>query len=224
MLTIEQLYDLNHTLAADYLRQFTYPWEALVGIKAEILRIGAALDPAEYTEVSEHVLVHKTATVAPTAYLGAPCIIGARTEVRHCAFIRGSALVGADCVVGNSVELKNVILFPQRVREGLTMIRLLVLDVDGTMTDGGVYYDATGNETKKFAIKDGAGLVLARTAGIRVMICTGRECEAVRRRAADLKITDVYQNVGKKAAFLRGFMAENHYAREEVAYLCNKGE
>ena len=60
--------------------------------------------------------------------------------------------------------------------------------------------------------------MLARTAGIRVMICTGRECEAVRRRAADLKITDVYQNVGKKAAFLRCFMAENHYAREEVAY------
>ena len=52
-----------------------------------------------------------------------------------------------------------------------------------------------------------------RSAGIRVMICTGRECEAVRRRAADLKITDVYQNVGKKAAFLRGFMAENHYAK-----------
>ena len=85
------------------------------------------------------------------------------------------------------------------------MIRLLVLDVDGTMTDGGVYYDATGNETKKFAIKDGAGLVLARTEGIRVMICTGRECEAVRRRAADLKITDVYQNVGKKAALTPPF-------------------
>ena len=98
------------------------------------------------------------------------------------------------------------------------MIRLLVLDVDGTMTDGGVYYDATGNELKKFAIKDGAGLVLARTAGIRVMICTGRECEAVRRRAADLKITDIYQNVGKKDAFLRDFMAENGYARDDVAY------
>ena len=88
------------------------------------------------------------------------------------------------------------------------MIRLLVLDVDGTMTDGGVYYDATGNEMKKFAIKDGAGLVLARTAGIRVMICTGRQSEAVRRRAADLKITDVYQNVGQKAVFLQAFMAE----------------
>ena len=60
--------------------------------------------------------------------------------------------------------------------------------------------------------------MLARTAGIRVMICTGRECEAVRRRAADLKITDIYQNVGKKAAFLRDFMAENGYARDDVAY------
>ena len=68
------------------------------------------------------------------------------------------------------------------------MIRLLVLDVDGTMTDGGVYYDANGNELKKFAIKDGAGIVLAHAAGMQVMICTGRECEAVRRRAAELKV------------------------------------
>ena len=98
------------------------------------------------------------------------------------------------------------------------MIRLLVLDVDGTMTDGGVYYDATGNEMKKFAIKDGAGLVLACTAGIRVMICTGRQSEAVRRRAADLKITDVYQNVGQKAVFLQAFMAENGYTRAQTAY------
>ena len=56
-------------------------------------------------------MVHRTAKVAPTAFLGAPCIIGAETEVRHCAFIRGAALVGEHCVVGNSVELKNVILF-----------------------------------------------------------------------------------------------------------------
>ena len=64
-------------------------------------------------------------------------------------------------------------------------IQLLVLDVDGTMTDGGVYYDDHGNETKKFAIKDGAALVLAHAAGLQVMICTGRECPAVARRAAD---------------------------------------
>ena len=111
MIKIKDLFDLDHTLAGDYLKQFTYPWEALKGIKDFILALGPTLDPAEYTEVSEHVWVHKTASVFPSAYLGAPCIIGPNTEVRHCAFIRGSALVGADCVVGNSVELKNVILF-----------------------------------------------------------------------------------------------------------------
>lgn len=111
MYKIKDLYDLDHTLAADYLRKFEYPWEALPGIKAMIVEIGEGLDPDEYEEREEHVWVHKTATVFPSAYLGAPCIIGPNTEVRHCAFIRGAALVGADCVVGNSVELKNVILF-----------------------------------------------------------------------------------------------------------------
>ena len=110
-LHINDLLDLSHTMAAEYLRQFTYPWEALDGIKAMILSLGETLPAEEYDQVSPQVWVHKTAVVAPTAYLGAPCIIGAETEVRHCAFIRGSALVGKKCVVGNSVELKNVIPF-----------------------------------------------------------------------------------------------------------------
>ena len=110
METIKTLFDLSHTLAAEYLSGFTYPWEALKGIKDLILSLGAGLGE-DYAEVSPTVWVHKTATVAPTAFLGAPCIIGPGTEVRHCAFIRGSALVGENCVVGNSVELKNVILF-----------------------------------------------------------------------------------------------------------------
>ena len=109
MLTITDLFDLDHTLAKDYLSRFTYPWEALAGIKDFILALGPTLE--DYDEVSPQVWVHKTAAVAPSAYLGAPCIIGPETEVRHCAFIRGSALVGANCVVGNSVELKNAILF-----------------------------------------------------------------------------------------------------------------
>ena len=110
-LKMEALLDLSHTMAAEYLRGFAYPWEALDGIKEMILALGQTLSEEEYHQVSPQVWVHKTAVVAPTAYLGAPCIIGAETEVRHCAFIRGSALVGKKCVVGNSVELKNVILF-----------------------------------------------------------------------------------------------------------------
>lgn len=107
----QNLYDLSHTLAGEYLQQFVYPWEALTGIKDMIIALGETLDPNEYENPSEHVWIHKTATVFPSAYLGSPCIIGANTEVRHCAFIRGSALIGENCVVGNSVELKNVILF-----------------------------------------------------------------------------------------------------------------
>ena len=110
-LTMKELLDLSHTMAGAYLEGFTYPWEALEGIKEMILALGESLPAGEYDQVAPQVWVHKTATVAPTAYLGAPCIIGAETEVRHCAFIRGSALVGKKCVVGNSVELKNVILF-----------------------------------------------------------------------------------------------------------------
>ena len=110
METIQELFDLKHTLAEAYLSEFTYPWEALKGIKEMVLALGKTLNQ-DYREISESVWVHKTAVVAPTAYLGAPCIIGAGTEVRHCAFVRGSALVGENCVVGNSVELKNVILF-----------------------------------------------------------------------------------------------------------------
>ena len=110
MLKTRDLYDLSRTIAGDYLAGYEYPWQALKGIKELILTLGPKLGE-DYTEISPTVWVHKTANIFPSAYLGAPCIIGPETEVRHCAFIRGSALVGAGCVVGNSVELKNVILF-----------------------------------------------------------------------------------------------------------------
>ncbi|MBO5319451.1 MAG: UDP-N-acetylglucosamine pyrophosphorylase [Ruminococcus sp.] len=108
---ITDLFDLSHTAAAEYLSRFTYPWEALKGISNLIIELGNSLDPDEYDNPSENVWIHKTAKVFPSAYIGSPCIIGAGTEVRHCAFIRGSALVGENCVIGNSVELKNVIIF-----------------------------------------------------------------------------------------------------------------
>ena len=110
MLKTRDLYDLDHTIAAKYLENYEYPWQALKGIKDLILTLGPQLGE-DYQEVAPSVWVHKTAKVFQSAYLGAPCIIGPNTEVRHCAFIRGSALVGENCVVGNSVELKNVILF-----------------------------------------------------------------------------------------------------------------
>lgn len=110
LIGIIDLYDLSHTVAGEYLACFDYPWQALGGIGGFIEALGRTLG-GEYEEISPKVWVHKTAKIAPTAYIGAPAIIGANSEVRHCAFIRGSALVGENCVVGNSTELKNVILF-----------------------------------------------------------------------------------------------------------------
>ena len=111
MQQLREMWDLSHTLAGAHLSQFDHPWEALPTIRELILSLGPMLPKDEWEERAPQVWVHRTAQIAPTAWLGAPCIIGAETEVRHCAFIRGSALVGSSCVVGNSVELKNVILF-----------------------------------------------------------------------------------------------------------------
>ena len=104
-LNTTQLLDLSHTLAGEYLARFPYPWEALAGIQELILELGPTLPASEYDRPAPDVWVHRSAIVAPTAYLGSPCIIGPETEVRHGAFIRGSALVGSGCVVGNSVIL-----------------------------------------------------------------------------------------------------------------------
>lgn len=108
---IENLYNLNETIAKDLFEGAVYPWELLPKISAFILELGASLDPAEYEKRGEDVWVAKSASVAPTAYIHGPAIIGKEAEVRHCAFIRGNAIVGEGAVVGNSTELKNVILF-----------------------------------------------------------------------------------------------------------------
>ncbi len=110
-LEISALFDLQHTLAEEYLARFRYPWEALPGIKDLIISLQSRLDPSVYTDCGGGVFIAKSATVAKSASITGPCIIGENTEVRHCAFIRGSALIGRSCVVGNSTELKNVILF-----------------------------------------------------------------------------------------------------------------
>ncbi|MBQ7925506.1 MAG: UDP-N-acetylglucosamine pyrophosphorylase [Lachnospiraceae bacterium] len=108
---IINLYNLEETIAGEYLAQYTYPWEALKGISDFIKQLGPTLDPEKYERRGEDIWVAKSAKVAPTACLNGPLIIDEDAEIRHCAFVRGSAIVGKGSVVGNSTELKNVILF-----------------------------------------------------------------------------------------------------------------
>ena len=111
MITIEELLDLDATIARELFAGKTYPWEVLGEIKAFILELGKTLPEAEFDHPASDVWIAKDAKVFPSAYIAGPCIIDHGAEVRHCAFIRGSAIVGKSCVVGNSVELKNVVLF-----------------------------------------------------------------------------------------------------------------
>ena len=106
-----ELFDLSHTLAAPLLEKYEYPWQCLPGLSAFITELGGTLDPERFDHPSEGVWIAKSATVAPTAFIGAPCIVDEEAEIRHCAYIRGSALIGKGAVVGNSTEVKNAILF-----------------------------------------------------------------------------------------------------------------
>ncbi len=107
----DELLDLSKTIAAELFSGRTYPWEALDDIKTFICKLGESLSPEEFNNPAEGIWIAKDAKIAPTAYVGAPCIIDKGAELRHCAFVRGSAIVGKGAVVGNSTELKNVVLF-----------------------------------------------------------------------------------------------------------------
>lgn len=106
-----RLFDFSHTVAADYIKSFEHHWEALSGIGDFVRELGSKLDPSEYTQISDGVWVHKTASVFPTAFITGPVIIGPRSSVFHCAIIRNGVLIGSDCVVGSAVEVKSSILF-----------------------------------------------------------------------------------------------------------------
>lgn len=108
---IENLFDLNETIAAELFADAVYPWEILGKINSFIIRLGNTLDSSRFEKRGEHIWVAKSADIAPTACLNGPLIVDEEAQIRHCAFIRGSAVIGRGAVTGNSTELKNVVLF-----------------------------------------------------------------------------------------------------------------
>ena len=155
MYTVNDLFDLEHTLAADYLRGFTYPHEALSGIKAMIRAVGAGLSADEYEHVRETVWIARDAQIAPTAFIGDHVIIDHGTEVRQCAFIRGSALVGSGCVIGNSTELKNVIIFDSVQVPHYNYVGDSILGYHSHMGAGAVTSNVKGDRTP-VKLRDGS--------------------------------------------------------------------
>lgn len=108
---INNLYNLEETIAGKLFEGAEYPWELLPKISSFILELGKSLSVDRYEQIQENVWAAKSAKIAPSACINGPAIIDEEAEIRHCAFIRGNAIVGKGAVVGNSTELKNVILF-----------------------------------------------------------------------------------------------------------------
>jgi 3-deoxy-D-manno-octulosonate 8-phosphate phosphatase (KDO 8-P phosphatase) len=101
----------------------------------------------------------------------------------------------------------------------LKRIKLLLLDVDGVMTDGGIYYSNTGDEFKKFNIQDGYGILYLQRTGVKIGIITGRTSAIVTRRAAELGITDVYQNLENKLEAYESIKAKWGLSDSDIAYI-----
>jgi 3-deoxy-D-manno-octulosonate 8-phosphate phosphatase (KDO 8-P phosphatase) len=98
------------------------------------------------------------------------------------------------------------------------VIRLLVLDVDGTLTDGGIYIDGRGNEMKRFHVRDGMGLALLRKSGVRVAVISGRFSLATEARMKELDVSIVKNGVGEKLPVLKEIAEDLGLASEEIAY------
>ena len=152
--TIENLYDLNETIAAPLFEGAVYPWELLPKISDFIKKLGASLPTDQYTQIKENVWVSNSATIAPTAYIGGPAIIDDEAEIRHCAFIRGNAIVGKGAVVGNSTELKNVILFNKVQVPHYNYVGDSILGIKAHMGAGSITSNVKSDKTL-VTVKDG---------------------------------------------------------------------
>ena len=158
MMTISDLLDLNHTVAAALFAGKAYPWEVLPEIGDFIIALGQMLPEDEFDHPAENVWIAKDATVFPSAYINGPCIIDHKAEVRQCAFIRGNAIVGKNAVVGNSCELKNAVLFDNVQVPHFNYVGDSVLGYKSHMGAGSITSNVKSDKTL-VVIKNGRELV-----------------------------------------------------------------
>ncbi len=108
---------------------------------------------------------------------------------------------------------------PKNLRKKLANIKLLAMDVDGVLTDAGMYYSEHGDELKKFNTRDGKGIELLRNAGIKTAFITSEQTHLLERRAAKLKIDELYQGVKDKLPALRQIMSKYDLSYDKVGYI-----
>ncbi len=107
----------------------------------------------------------------------------------------------------------------KKIKEKLKNIKLILLDVDGVLTDGGIYITNNGDEFKRFNVKDGSGIKMAIHSGLKVVFITGRKSKIVMKRAEELNISEVYQGITQKHLFLDKIMKRFQVKENEIAYI-----
>ena len=108
---LEEIIDINKTIANRIFNNINYVWEVLPKIKDNIIDIGNSLDKDKYTMIEDNIWIGKNVQIDKLSTIIAPCIIGENTEIRPGAYLRGNVIIGDNCIIGNSVEIKNSIIF-----------------------------------------------------------------------------------------------------------------
>ncbi len=155
---VEDLLNLKETIAASLFTGVTYPWEVLSKLSNYIIELGQTLAEGDYDQVGQDVWVSKSATIAPTASITGPTIIGHHAEVRHCAYIRGSVIVGESAIVGNSTELKNVVLFNRVQVPHFNYVGDSILGYQSHIGAGGITSNQKSDKSAILVQADGARL------------------------------------------------------------------
>ena len=218
---IENLYNLDETIAKELLQKFEYPWEVLPNINDFIIKLGNTLDENEYERIEDNVWIAKTAKVAKTASITGPVIIDKNAEIRHCAFIRGKAIIGEGAVVGNSTELKNVILFNKVQVPHYNYVGDSILGFKAHMGAGSITSNVKSDK-KLVVIKNGDRCVETNLKKVGAMVGDEVEvgCGSVLNPGTVVgKHTNIYP-----LSSVRGVIPENsiYKSKEEIINKVNK--
>ncbi len=204
--------DFSQTMASVLFEENEYPWQILPLIHDFILEVGILLSKNDYDKIGDNVWISKKAKVAKTASINGPCIIGANTEVRPGAFIRGNALVGENCVVGNSTELKNVILFNNVQVPHYNYVGDSILGYKAHMGAGSITSNIKADKTQ-VTVKVGDERVETRLRKMGAILGDGVDvgCNSVLNPGSVIgKNTNLYP-----LSMVRGYVAENSIYKKQ---------
>lgn len=204
--------DFSQTMASILFEENEYPWQILPLIHDFILEVGILLSKNDYDKIGDNVWISKKAKVAKTASINGPCIIGANTEVRPGAFIRGNALVGENCVVGNSTELKNVILFNNVQVPHYNYVGDSILGYKAHMGAGSITSNIKADKTQ-VTVKVGDERVETRLRKMGAILGDGVDvgCNSVLNPGSVIgKNTNLYP-----LSMVRGYVAENSIYKKQ---------